>query len=152
IISDNAANSPHSVALSGMGTPTAASPAAPTPLVIEVTPQGPIAVHWTDRSDNETAFALWRKRGSAARPRIAVVVPNTTRYTDTAVAPGVAYAYRVRATNNSGASVWTNEVGGTALPRVPRAPTGLTVTAGGDGQLDLAWTDGSDNETAFALW
>jgi len=38
------------------------------------------------------------------------VVPNATSFTDTGLTPGTAYTYRVRATNNTGASAWTNEV------------------------------------------
>jgi len=66
-----------------------------------------------------------------------VVVPNATAFTDSGLTPATAYTYRVRATNNTGASAWTNEAGGTTLvvaPIVvtipaPAAPSGLAASA-----------------------
>jgi hypothetical protein len=50
----------------------------------------------------------------------------------------------------------TDDVGLTAndsvtLTVTPPAPTGLTATANGTAQIDLAWTDNSGNETGFKV-
>jgi hypothetical protein len=66
-------------------------------------------VTWTSHSNNETAFALWRKGGGRDWTRVGVVPPQTTRYTDRTANPQTSYSYRVRATNRY-ASGWTNEV------------------------------------------
>jgi hypothetical protein len=150
VITDNAAGSPHSVALAGTGINPA--PAAPGSLAVRATPQGQLALTWTDGSSDETAFAIWRRSATTVWSRIVVVAPNTISYTDAGLTPGATYTYRVRATNNSGASAWTNEVTATAPATAPAAPTSLTVTPGAQGQLDVAWNDHSGNETAFAIW
>jgi len=58
----------------------------------------------------------------------------------------------VRATNNLVFSDWSDEVKCTILLPVPLAPSGLFGTAMSPTQINLAWTDNSSNETAFALW
>jgi chitodextrinase len=55
-------------------------------------------------------LAIWRKDATHDWSRVAVVPPHTTTFTDTGLTPGTTYTYRVRATNNSGASDWSNEV------------------------------------------
>jgi streptogramin lyase len=92
-------------------TTPAAAPAAPTGLTGNALSSTEIALSWTDHSTNETAFAIWRKSGGDAWARIGVVVPNTTSFVDHSVSSGTAYTYRVRATNNYGASAWTSEAG-----------------------------------------
>ncbi len=148
-VADNSDGSPHRVELSGEGIP--AAPVAPANLVVTAAPEGQLWLAWLDNSGNETAFAVWRKSNTDDWTRVAVLAPNITRFKDRSVVSGTRYTYRVRATNNIGASAWTNEAGGTA-PLGPQAPIDLTVAAGPDGSLDLEWTDGSRDETAFAVW
>jgi probable HAF family extracellular repeat protein len=89
--------------------PIDAAPTAPANLTAEVVSSARVNMSWTDNSDNESAFAIWRKVGPGEWTRIAVVGPNVTRYTDNSVSAGNSYTYRVRATNSAGASAWTNE-------------------------------------------
>jgi probable HAF family extracellular repeat protein len=107
--------SPHQVALTAVGTP----PAAPTNLVVTVTAARQVSLVWTDNSNNETAFALWRQTGGSPFVRVGVVTPNRTRYTDTGLTPNTAYTYQVRATNNVGASAWSNKTTTVTLKAPP---------------------------------
>jgi len=53
-----------------------------------------------------------------------------------------------------GYSLWEFEVYGTlsgVQPTPPAAPSGLTATAVSSGQINLAWTDNSSDETGFAI-
>jgi probable HAF family extracellular repeat protein len=127
-------------------------PAAPGGLVATDSSATQLSLSWRDNSDNETAFVLWRRGAPNDWARIAVLAPNVTRYIDQGVSPETSFQYRVRAIGLGGASPWSNEVEATTLPLPPAAPTGLAAAVTSATQLDLAWTDHSDTETAFALF
>jgi streptogramin lyase len=90
-------------------------PVAPAGLMAKAASSSQINLSWTDNSSNETAFAIWRKSGTADFAPIAALPPNTTRYADTGLRPKTTYVYRVRASNNGGASAWAT-ASGTTLP------------------------------------
>jgi hypothetical protein len=52
---------------------------------------------------------------------------------------------------SGGAEVWADVRSGVAEPREPRAPLDLSATAVSRSQIDLRWTDASDNETGFQV-
>jgi hypothetical protein len=85
-------------------------PKAPSGLAASPVSSTRVTLAWTDNSTNETAFAVFRKEGAGVWSRIGVTAPNTVAYADTSVTGGRTYTYRVRATNNEGASAWSNEV------------------------------------------
>src|SRR4030095_9779268 len=72
---------------------------------------------------------------------------------DTTVVAGVTYHYRVRAFNAAGDSSYSI----TATVSVPEAgtvavaPTSLTLTVASASRVDVAWTDGSSNESGFKI-
>jgi hypothetical protein len=69
-----------------------------------------INLQWTDNSSNESGFVIDRKTGSGGTyAQVASTGPNTTSYSSTGLAPGTQYYYRVRATNSSGYSGFSNE-------------------------------------------
>jgi titin len=111
-----------------------------------------VRLTWTDNSLIETGFSIWRKTGSGDYVRIAVTAPNTTQFTDSGLTPVTSYTYRVRAIGLGGASNWTNEATAVTPDVPPAAPTGLTASAVSSTRVNLAWTDNSANETAFAVW
>src|SRR5439155_8651318 len=126
-------------------------PAAPTNLVANVASPTEIDLTWTDNSSNDSAFTLWRKSGGADYQKIATLVPGTTAFSDTGLNAGTTYTYRLRAVNIAGASDWTSEVSASTPALLPAAPTALTANASSPTQIDLTWSDNSDNEFAFAL-
>ncbi len=65
------------------------------------------------------------------------------------MATGNVYYYRVRATNGTGDSAYSNEA--SINFSTPTAPSGLTATTNSVGGVSLAWVDASDNETGFKL-
>jgi probable HAF family extracellular repeat protein len=127
-------------------------PPSPSGLSASALSSSQARLTWTDNSLIETAFALWRKRGTADWSRIAVLAPNTAQFTDSGLTPATSYTYRVRAIGLGGASDWTNE-GAVLLPDVPPvAPTGLSAQAISSARIDLSWMDASSNETGFGIF
>lgn len=128
------------------------APAAPDGLTASVLSGTRVALSWTDNSSDETAFALWRRTGSGDFARLAVLPPNTTGCTDSDLDPHTPYTYRVRAIGLGGASEWSSEA--TAIPAPPALapPMFLSARMGVEGAVQLAWSDNSDAELAFAIW
>src|SRR5207245_8312917 len=91
-------------------------PAAPTNLTAVAASSTQINLTWTDNSNNETAFAVWRTGGGSAFARVAALAANSTSYTDRGLTPNTPYTYAVRAINNVGASAWSNQVMVTTPP------------------------------------
>jgi len=86
---------------------------------------------WADNSSNETGFKIERKTGAAGTfAQIASVGANTTSYTDSSLASGITYCYRVRAFNTAGNSAYTNE----ACATTQAQNFVLTVTKAGNGR------------------
>lgn len=92
------------------------APAAPTGLQARLIMPNQVDLAWSDNSGNETDFEIQRRGPTGDWTRIALVAANTTRFIDFAVSPNTAYAYRVQAQNDSGASAWSNELAVTTLP------------------------------------
>src|SRR5207245_5340833 len=66
----------------------------------------------------------WRQERTGTWSRVGVAGPTITTYTDTTVSANTTYAYLVRATNNIGASDWSNTVSVTTTTP-PTAPSNL---------------------------
>jgi titin len=114
-----------------------------------------INLAWTDTADNETGFKIERCVGEGCIDftQIATVGANMTSYSNTGLAASTSYSYRVRATNASGDSDYSSTTSATtyAPPTPPAAPSGLTAQAVSSGQINLAWTDNSTDETGFFI-
>ena len=125
-----------------------ASPVAPSaPQSLAATAgSGSVSLSWAAPSSNGgspvTGYDIYRGTsagGESATPIAGNVA--TTSYTDTGATNGT-YYYTVAAVNAVGVSPQSNEASATpqqpATP--PAAPTGLTATAAGPGQVNLSWT------------
>jgi hypothetical protein len=134
---------------------TGSAPSDPSPLTASATSTPSVILNWTN-SSGETGYTLERCTGSACVPAttIANPTPDVTTYTDTLVASGTTYVYRVTARNDSGSTPSnTAEVttpgggGGTTLA----APTNLKATALRPSGVRLTWTDNATGETRFEI-
>ncbi|HBG25528.1 MAG TPA: laccase [Phycisphaerales bacterium] len=75
---------------------------------------------------------------------------NQTTYSDTSIAQGMTYSYRVIAFNaagDSGSNAVTVSFGATA----PAAPTNLAAALQTMSSIGLSWTDNANNETGFTI-
>lgn len=93
--------------------PTPTVPAAPSALTATLATSTSVALAWTDNATNETAYLV--ERNSV---QIASLAANAASYTDTGLSAGT-YTYRVRASNGTGNSGYSN----TAQVTVPSSTT-----------------------------
>jgi len=126
-------------------------PAAPDALIAEVLSSARILLHWTDRSTNETGFAVERAP-SAAGPwsSLSTTLENVTTFIDTNLQPETQYVYRVRSLRSGVSSPFSNTVSATTHTFIA-APINLFATALSARQIDLSWVDQSNNETGFVI-
>ena len=83
-------------------------PSAPTAL-IGALKSGQIALTWTDTSNNETGFAIYRSTDDGkSYNQIATVAANVSTYVDTSPGTSKFVSYRVRAFNTLGNSAFSN--------------------------------------------
>jgi len=81
------------------------APARPSQVLATALSQNSISLTWTDNSNNETAFEIYRSVSAYDNyEHIATVGANTTQYTDAGLSPDTRYFYRVKAVNQYGES------------------------------------------------
>jgi len=137
----------------GLASPASAQPAAPSNLTANAVASTKINLTWTDNAGNETGFKIERKTGAVGTfAQIATTGANVTSYNNTGLTANTTYYYRVRANNGSGNSAYSNEASAqTQVAGTPAAPYGLTAAVVSSTQINLAWTDDSNNETGFKI-
>ena len=137
-------------------TPAVGGPAAPAPpadLAAQAVSGTSVNLTWADRSTDETGFVVERSTAGGAFAPLASLPAGATSHRDDTATPGTRYAYRVRAANAAGQSAPSNEAVVTtpATGAAPAAPSGLTATAISAGEVRLAWSDISADETGFVV-
>jgi len=152
--------------LNGTGVPSVAKiiridsaaptpPAAPSNLTATAASSSQINLSWTDNSNNEDGFRIERCQGvgCANFAEITTVGANATSYSNTGLTASTAYQYRVRAYSSPGNSAYSNIASATTLATAvtPAPPSNLTATAISGSQIDLVWTDNSNNEIGFKI-
>ena len=124
--------------------------------------QGPqVLLSWNDTSTTESGFVIERSTNGGTYAALLTVGPRTSTgtvsYTDTTVAPGTTYMYRVAAVNSAGMSGYSNIANATTPAAVvlPSAPSQLNATGSTQGNrfavVKLTWNDLSNNETGFII-
>jgi Right handed beta helix region len=92
----------------GVRFPVGGLPSGPVNLAAHAPGLNPIQIWWQEDADNETGFAVERSTDAATWQALATVPANVTNYTDTSSLVEQRYFYRVRATNGSGNSRYSN--------------------------------------------
>ena len=126
-------------------------PAAPGNLTATTSGQSQINLAWADSSSNEDNFKIERKISTSAYVEVATVGANITGYADLDLNAATQYFYRIRATNNGGASSYSHEANATTLQGPPAAPGSLTAATISNTQINIGWTDHSNNEAGFKI-
>jgi ELWxxDGT repeat protein len=110
-----------------------------------------ITFTWTDNADNEQGYTVQRSTSPTfASVDLSVsLAPGTTSFADTGLANDATYYYRVWAYNAGAASPAASASAHT--PKIPDAPSDLVAVAVSGGEIDLTWSDGSNNETGFLI-
>jgi endoglucanase len=122
----------------------------PSNLSLTVVSSSQINLSWHDNASTEDGFKIERKTGAGGTySQIGTAGQNATTFNDPTVAANTTYYYRVRAYKGSTDTAYSNEAHATTA--IPTAPTGLSATAVSSSQVNLGWTDNSDNETGFKV-
>jgi N-acetylneuraminic acid mutarotase len=87
----------------------ASAPAKPSNLAAAVSGAS-VKLSWLDNSSDETGFKIERSLDGTTYALLKTVSASSVSYTDSAVASGKTYTYRVRATNAAGDSISTAPV------------------------------------------
>ncbi len=127
---------------------TTAPPAAPTNLTATAVSSSRIDLAWTDNSTNEGGFKVERSTDGVTFTQVAQVGANITTYSNTGLAGGTTYAFRVRAYDGTNNSAYSNTASATTVA-APAAPTNLSAAGLSASRAQLAWTDNSSNEAGF---
>jgi hypothetical protein len=140
--------------LTGTVQPPATQPAAPSGLAATASNSSQINLSWTDNSSNESGFKIERSpNGVDGWTQIATTSAGVNTYQDLGRSPSTTYFYRVRSYNGAGDSLYSNVDDATtpAAPQAPAAPSGLAASAASSSQINLSWTDESNDETGFKI-
>jgi YD repeat-containing protein len=115
------------------------APAAPSGLGATANSSSQITLSWTDNATTETGFKVERKTGvGGTYAQIGTAAANATSYPDSGLTASTAYYYRVRATNSSGDSAYSNEANAT------------TQAAGTDAAINLGTNNTAKHAVALA--
>ena len=128
-------------------------PAAPSGLTATAASSGEIDLSWTNNATNQTGFQIDQATSSDFTQGLTTVTvgANATTYSDTGLASGTTYYFRVRAINNVGDSANASSASATTLGTLPAAPSGLTATAASSSEINLSWTNNATNQTGFQI-
>jgi aqualysin 1 len=129
-------------------------PAAPADLTAETMSASRIRLSWQHNGEAVDAFEVQRADAGGEFRTITWLERDVRTWDNSAaiwpLQPGTHYTYRIRATNSTGASGWSNEAGATTQD-APPPPTNLQVTALSSGEIELTWTWDGDDATNFEI-
>ncbi|MFT3948647.1 MAG: PA14 domain-containing protein [Agriterribacter sp.] len=130
-------------------------PSAPSNLVATALSYSKVSLSWSDNSNNETSFEIFRSTNPVSDfATVAVLPANTTTYQDTTLSAATQYYYKVRAINQNGESAYDRSGSGVSyayyetvggLTGVPGFSTMIPVKTGRVDNLSLGMQNRSDN-------
>jgi len=121
---------------------------APSNLNVTTIDDQSVRLTWMDNCTFESGFKIERKEESGSYVQINDVDANATTYDDDSLTVGKVYFYRVKAYSSSNSSDYSNEK---SITTVFPAPSNLNVTALGNPDVRLTWTDNCSFESGFRI-
>jgi chitodextrinase len=130
--------------------PDTQAPSAPASLTATAVSQSQINLSWSASTDNVGVTGyLVERENPGTTSFVQVGTATATTYSDTGLAAGTNYSYRVRATDAAGNLSTYSPVASatTQAPdtQAPSAPASLTATAVSSSQINLSWAASTDN-------
>ncbi len=150
----SAAGSPRSPQVNGIEIKTIPSPIVAPHSLTGKTYADSVALQWTDASDNETGFEIYRKRRDTEEYQlIGTVGANVSMYTDTEIRiTPASVQYQVRAINDSGGSEFSYHFSTNYYHVIPRPPAPITISAASSTQINLAFTDNAPYALLYKIY
>jgi len=112
-------------------------PTAPTNLAATAASSTRVDLSWTNTSTLQTGVKIERSTDSATFTQIALAGANAVSYSDVGLSASTTYFYRVRATNNSGDSPYSNTASATTQSPPPNGQwSAVPFVAAGGGPHD----------------
>ena len=133
-------------------------PAKPTGIAATAISYNQIKLNWTDNSNNETGFEIYRGNSVTGPWQGAYTTKaNITAYNDSALTPNTHYFYKIQAINQFGSSGFSpqtkfDSATTFALPPAPSAPSNLTATTVSSSQINLHWDLSADDITEYNVF
>ncbi|OFX87806.1 MAG: hypothetical protein A2W99_15935 [Bacteroidetes bacterium GWF2_33_16] len=125
-------------------------PIAPSGMVIIDSTTKTVTFGWSDNSDNEVQFNIYRSTSATGTYNLVGNVGlNIVQYTDSNLNPATTYYYKVRALGTDGLSGFSNYLEVTTGG--PAVPSALTAISEDNNSIILNWIDNSTNETNFII-
>jgi hypothetical protein len=125
------------------------TPAAPTGLTATALSSSAIGLTWIDNSNNENGFRVERAASLTAPWTLAATIgPNVTSWTNTGLAAGSTWFYRVKAFNLNGESLLSGTSSATTMTASdtipPSIPMGVVTTPPTCGGIQINWGASTD--------
>lgn len=95
--------------VTGKAIPSGAVPNAPSNLSAVMVSRNSARFTWTDNSDNETEFRVYRTNRQGSYQQVATLAPNTVSYVGTGLKRNESNCYRISAWNSAGESAPSGE-------------------------------------------
>ncbi|HYV32608.1 MAG TPA: right-handed parallel beta-helix repeat-containing protein, partial [Candidatus Binatia bacterium] len=105
----------------GVHFPVGGIPPEPARLAARAAGTNGVQIWWQEDADNEAGFSIERSTDASTWQVVDAVGANVTNYTDSSALLAPLYFYRVRATNSSGSSRFSNIAGANRQPPVTLA-------------------------------
>jgi RHS repeat-associated protein len=129
------------------------APSTPGSLTVRAVSSSQINLTWSASTDNTgiTGYQVVRCQGLACTPNFQVGTAPGTTFSDTGLATGASYSYRVRAVNTSSAVSAYSNLASATTPYIsadttpPTAPSGLAATSASSSQINLTWAASTDD-------
>jgi subtilisin family serine protease len=109
-----------------------------------------IDLAWTDRATDEIGYRIYRSMDGTTYVSIATVGVNGSFYSNSGLADGTKYYYRVRTYNDIGESPVQQGTQATAITPL-NPPTNLRMVSISSTQIQLAWSDNSSTEQSYLI-
>jgi Fibronectin type III domain/Secretion system C-terminal sorting domain len=117
---------------------TTITPNAPSNLSVTPVLQSKMNLAWTDNSNNESGFVIYRSLDNLSFEKIATLAENITKYTDVGLLPNTKYYYNVAAVISVGPPQASNTANATTFAL--KVPSTFTATGKNISQIETKWT------------
>ncbi len=125
-------------------------PIPPTLDSVNVLAADRLQLAWHAQAGDEvSAFRIERSTDGTTFSPLALATGETTVYTDTALAAGTKYFYRIVAINGAGESVPSNVLSATTRTRTLPTPQNVVATYLPNGQVQISWNAGPAGVTTM---